>query len=69
MVAYPERKGMRFHPVHVSTRADVISLLEAAIPGFDEKTLRPESDATQVVFAGTLNLTDLQLIQLGIGEI
>jgi hypothetical protein len=68
MIAYPERKGLCFRAAHFSSRAEVLSQIKAAIAGFDEKLLRGEHEATQVVFAGHLDLTDLQLIRLGVAE-
>jgi hypothetical protein len=68
MIAYPERNGLRFRPAHFSNRAAVLSQMKAAIEGFDEKLLRGEHEATQVVFAASLDLTDQQLIRLGVAE-
>ena len=69
MIAYPKRKGLRFRPILLATRAEVIARMKAAIPNFDDKLIRPESESTQVLFASTFALTNQQLIQLGVAEV
>jgi len=66
MIAYPDRQGLRFKPSHLSSRAEILARLAEAIPAFDQKQVRPDSGATQVLFAANLDLTDAQLMKLGV---
>jgi hypothetical protein len=68
MIAYPDRHGLRFKTAHLASRAEILARLAEVIPGFDQKQVRPDSDATQVIFASNLDLTDAQLIKLGVAE-
>ena len=68
IIAYPERTGLHFKPAHFSSRSEVLAKLSEAIPDFDENLIRPDSDSTQVLFAGNLDLTDAQLVKLGLAE-
>ena len=68
MIAYPDRQGLRFKPAHLASRTEILARLAEAIPGFDQQQVRADSDATQVIFAVNLDLTDAQLMKLGVAE-
>ena len=63
VIVYPEPPGLRT-PLTLSSRAELLQRLSAALPDFDESQLRAGNSATQIVFAETLQLSDAQLEKL-----
>ncbi len=63
VVVYPEREG--FHgPLIFSSREELLARLQAAIPQFDTGQVRQAEAAARILFAGTVELSDLQMARL-----
>lgn len=63
VVVYPERK--EFHgPLIFASREELLARLLAAIPQFDVTQVRPADGAARILFAGTVDLSDLQMAKL-----
>jgi hypothetical protein len=66
VIIYPERNPFR-GPLKFSSREQLLQRLGAAMPGFDTNHLRQAIGATQIIFAGTVELSDAQLAKLFVG--
>lgn len=65
MAVYPGPSGAPLH-VRVSSRDELLERLRVAMPGFDEIYLLETSEATGILFAELVELSDAQLSSLGL---
>ena len=65
VAVYPGLSGAPLH-VKISSRDELLERLRAAIPGFDEINLLGTSEATEILFAESMELSDAQLSSLGL---
>ena len=65
VAVYPGPRGVPLHR-KFSSRDELLKRLRAAIPDFDEKNLVGASEATQILFAQSMELSDAQLSSLGL---
>jgi hypothetical protein len=66
VAVYPGPSGAPLH-VRFSSRDELLERLRAAISGFDEAYLLGTGDASAILFAESMELTDAQLSSLGLG--
>ena len=67
VAVYPGPSGAPLH-VKFSSRDELLERLRAAIPGFDEIHLLETGDATEILFADSMELSDAQLSSLGLAQ-
>ena len=65
VAVYPGPRGTPLH-ARFSSRHELLERLCAAIPGFDEIYLLETSEATGILFAEAMELSDAQLSSLGL---
>jgi hypothetical protein len=65
VAVYPGPSGAPLH-VKFSSRDELLGRLRATIPGFDEICLVGTSEATEILFADSMELSDAQLSSLGL---
>jgi len=65
LVAYPAPPGVSLRPAIFHSREEVITRLQAALPGFDPARLGTGLQTT-VVFAKDIELIEAQLVILGV---
>jgi hypothetical protein len=65
VVVYPGPRDVPLS-VDVLSRDELLERLRATIPDFDEKHILGTSEATQIVFAEHMELSDTQLSSLGL---
>jgi hypothetical protein len=65
VAAYPGPRGGPLH-ARFSSHHELLERLRAAIPGFDEKPLLETSEASEILFAELMELSDAQLTSLGL---
>jgi hypothetical protein len=65
MAAYPGPRGGPLH-ARFSSHHELLERLRTAIPGFDEIYLLETGEATGILFAELMELSDAQLSSLGL---
>lgn len=65
LVAYPPPPGVSLRPAIFHSREEVITCLEATLPGFDPARLGTGLQ-TSIVFAEDIELNEAQLVTLGV---
>jgi hypothetical protein len=65
LAVYPGPKGAPLH-VRFSSRDELLERLRVAMPGFNEICLLETSEATGILFAELVELSDAQLSSLGL---
>ena len=65
VAVYPGPSGAPLH-VKISSRDELLERLRAAIPGFDEIYLVGTSEAPEILFAESMELSGAQLSSLGL---
>ena len=65
VAVYPGPSGALLH-MKFSSRDELLERLRAAMPGFDEIYLLGTSEATEILFAESMELSDAQLTSLGL---
>jgi hypothetical protein len=68
VIVYPRRPFMRDVPATYSSRNELMTRLQQALPNVDERALAPSDGTTQVLFARELELSDEQLSILGLAH-
>ena len=66
VLVYPGPKNSPFQSVRIPKREELLRRLRVAIPGFNEELLPKKEDGTQIVFADSIELSDAQLLGLGL---
>jgi hypothetical protein len=65
LIAYPAPKGTTLRPANFSSRDSLLVRLRSALPDLEPEFL-PETLETQIVFAKDVELTNAQLLILGL---
>jgi hypothetical protein len=65
VAVYPGPSGAPLH-VKFSSRGELLERLRVSIPGFDEIHLLGTSEATEILFADSMDLSDAHLSSLGL---
>ena len=66
VIAYPRRACMRDEPAIFTSLDELLARLKQALPGVDERVVAAGESGSQILFARELELSDDQLMVLGL---